>query len=78
MERQEKDNMLSTSLVFKSFSEAIAFIIRVALLAEKHDHHPDILHRYKHVELILTTHDEGNIITTKDRKLAEAISELPH
>lgn len=61
---------------FADFSEAFAFISRVALLAEKHDHHPTIVNTYNRVELSLCTHSAGNSITEKDRILAAAISAL--
>jgi len=55
-----------------SFAAAIAFVNRVAGLAEKADHHPDILIEYRHVTLTLTTHDSGGL-TGRDFALAEQI-----
>jgi 4a-hydroxytetrahydrobiopterin dehydratase len=55
-----------------SFKEAIAFVNRVAALAEAADHHPDILVEYRHVTLTLTTHDEGGL-SARDFSLAARI-----
>jgi len=76
MEREKKDNVLFTTMTFKSFSEAVGFMIRVALLAEQQDHHPRMIIDYKKVELRLTTHDAGDTITERDDRLAAAISTL--
>jgi 4a-hydroxytetrahydrobiopterin dehydratase len=60
---------------FGTFSEAWGFLSQVALLAEKHDHHPEIINVYNRVELILATHDvEG--LSERDVRLAHAIDEL--
>ena len=48
----------------------------VAFLAEKHSHHPDWSNVWNSVEINLTTHDAGNIVTDKDRRLAEAIDRV--
>lgn len=73
---QEKDNQLRRSFRFRDFSEAFAFMTRVALLAEKMDHHPYWINVYNSVEIRLSTHDAGDIITEKDRKLAAAIDKI--
>ncbi len=73
---QEQDNKLSRSFEFKDFSEAWAFMNRVALLAEKMDHHPNWSNVYNKVNIELTTHDAGNTVTERDRKLAKAIDKL--
>lgn len=73
---QEKDNQLQRSFRFRDFSEAFAFMTRVALLAEKMDHHPYWINVYNSVEIRLSTHDAGDIITEKDHKLAEAIDKI--
>jgi 4a-hydroxytetrahydrobiopterin dehydratase len=73
---QEIDNKLKKTFVFKDFIEAFGFMTRVALLAEKADHHPWWANVYNKVEIELTTHDAGNIVTEKDRKLAEAIDKV--
>ena len=73
---QETDNKLVRHFVFADFTEAFAFVTRVALLAEKMDHHPFWSNVYNKVTIELTTHDKGNIITEKDRKLAAAIDKI--
>jgi len=60
---------------FKSFTEAIDFINRVAKLAEKEEHHPDIFNSWRTVRLRLTTHDAGGL-TEYDFDLAKKIDEL--
>ena len=60
---------------FKDFSEAFGFLARVAMHAEKVDHHPEFTSVWNRVDFRLTTHDTGGV-TDRDRKLAEAISEL--
>lgn len=73
---QEKENELIKIFMFNNFSEAFAFIGRVALLAEKENHHPTIINTWNKVELRLSTHDAGNIVTEKDLRLAESIDKL--
>lgn len=73
---EEKDNKLYRSFSFKDFSEAFAFMSRVALLAEKQDHHPTWTNTWNKVEIWLCTHDAGNTVTDRDRKLAGAIDKL--
>ena len=72
----EEDNKLKKTFEFKSFTEAFAFMVRVAFLAESHGHHPNWSNVYNKVVIELTTHDKGNIVTEKDRKLAQAIDRL--
>jgi 4a-hydroxytetrahydrobiopterin dehydratase len=72
----EQDNKLYRKFEFKNFSEAFAFMTRVALIAEKMDHHPLWTNVWNTVELWLSTHDAGDIVTEKDRKLAAAINKL--
>jgi 4a-hydroxytetrahydrobiopterin dehydratase len=73
---EEKDNQLYKKFKFKDFSQAFAFMTRVALAAEKMDHHPLWKNVYNEVEIWLNTHDAGNIVTEKDRKLAAKIDAL--
>ncbi len=73
---EEKDNSLYRSLEFRNFSEAFAFMTRVALEAEKMDHHPRWTNVYNKVEIWLNTHSEGDVVTEKDRKLAKKIDAL--
>ena len=70
---EEKNNTLYRKFEFKNFSEAFAFMTRVALEAEKMDHHPDWSNVYNKVEISLSTHSAGDIVTEKDRKLAKKI-----
>ncbi len=70
---KEKENKLYKLFKFKNFSEAFAFMTRVALEAEKMDHHPTWTNTYNQVEIWLSTHDAGDIVTEKDRKLAKNI-----
>lgn len=72
----ESTNKLKKTFQFKDFSEAFAFMTRVALAAEKMDHHPNWFNVYNTVEIELSTHDAGNIVTDKDRKLAAIIDSL--
>lgn len=73
---EETDNKLTRSFVFADFSEAFAFMTRVALAAEKMDHHPWWSNVYNKVTIELNTHDAGNTVTDKDRKLAGQIDKL--
>jgi len=73
---EEKNNTLYRKFQFKDFSEAFAFMTRVALAAEKMDHHPNWSNVYNTVEISLSTHSAGNIVTEKDRKLASKIDTL--
>ena len=72
----ETDNTLKKSFRFRNFVEAFSFMTRVALIAEKMDHHPDWSNQYNVVVIELTSHDAGNKVTAKDRKLAEEIDKL--
>lgn len=73
---KEENNSLKKSFTFKDFSEAFAFMARVALAAEKMDHHPNWSNVYNKVDITLNTHDAGNTVTDKDRKLAAIIDKL--
>ena len=70
---KEENNKLYRAFTFKNFSEAFAFMTRIALEAEKMDHHPLWTNVYNKVEIWLSTHDAGDVVTEKDRKLAKAI-----
>jgi 4a-hydroxytetrahydrobiopterin dehydratase len=72
----EEDNKLYRKFKFKNFSEAFAFMTRVALEAEKMDHHPEWKNVYNTVEVWLSTHDAGDIVTEKDKKLAKKIDAI--
>jgi 4a-hydroxytetrahydrobiopterin dehydratase len=72
----ETNNKLEAKAVFNSFREAVAFIMEVSLIAEKVNHHPRIINEYNKVEIILTTHDAGNIVSDKDLNLAREIEAI--
>ena len=76
MEWKEGNNSLTRTFEFKDFSEAFAFMTRVALIAEKMNHHPEWTNVYNKVSFKLSTHDAGNTVTDRDRKLAAAIDKL--
>ena len=72
----EENNQLKRTFKFKDFIEAFAFMSKVAILSEKQNHHPNWSNVYNTVEICLCTHDAGNVVTEKDRKLAAAIDAL--
>ena len=73
---QEEDNKLTRKFEFKNFSEAFAFMTRVAMEAEKMDHHPTWTNTWNKVDISLNTHSAGNKVTEKDHQLAKAIDAL--
>ena len=73
---EEKENQLYRKFQFKDFNEAFSFMTRVAFIAEKMDHHPRWTNVWNTVEVWLSTHDAGDIVTEKDRKLASKIDSL--
>jgi len=73
---KEEDNKLRKTFKFKDFTEAFAFMTRVAFLAEAKQHHPDWSNSYDTVAIELTSHDAGNKVTDKDHALAKAIDEI--
>ena len=73
---KEENNQLTRTFEFSNFIEAFAFMSKVALLAEKMDHHPSWSNVYNKVDISLSTHSEGNTVTEKDRKLAQEIDAL--
>lgn len=74
--RTEKDWKLSKDFNFKDFSEAFAFMTRVALIVESKQHHPERSNVYNKVTIYLTTHEKGDTVTNKDRELAQEIDQL--
>ncbi len=72
----EKDNTLYQKFTFADFSEAFAFMTRVAIEAEKMNHHPRWTNVWNTVEIWLNTHDAGDIVTEKDRQLSKKIDAL--
>lgn len=73
---KEENNRLQKTFLFKDFVEAFGFMTKVALIAEKMNHHPNWYNVYNRVEISLSTHDAGNVVTQKDRDLAQAIDAL--
>lgn len=73
---KEENNRLKRTFQFKNFNEAFGFMARVALIAEKMDHHPYWTNVYNTVIIELSTHDAGDVVTDKDHKLAKAIDQL--
>ena len=72
----EKNNKLTKSFEFKDFSQAFGFMTRVAIAAEKMNHHPTWTNTWNTVDFELSTHDAGDIVTEKDRQLAKEIDSL--
>lgn len=72
----EEKNRLQASFEFKDFPQAFAFMTEVAIAAEKLGHHPNWSNVWNKVDIQLTTHDAGNIVTDKDRGLAAAIDAI--
>ncbi len=72
----EENNKLHRQFSFRNFSEAFAFMTRVAIEAERINHHPLWSNVYNKVDIWLSTHDAGDIVTEKDHTLAHAIDEL--
>ncbi len=73
---KEENNKLSRTFKFNDFTDASTFMTKVALVAEKMDHHPDWRNVYNTVEIQLSTHNAGDMVTDKDRKLAAKIDRL--
>ncbi|MBY0435878.1 MAG: 4a-hydroxytetrahydrobiopterin dehydratase [Cyclobacteriaceae bacterium] len=73
---KEESNKLKKTFQFKDFSEAFGFMTRVALAAEKMDHHPTWTNTWNTVSIELSTHDAGNVVTARDHALAKAIDQL--
>lgn len=76
MQWKEEDNKLKATFEFKDFVEAFSFMTKVAIHAEKQNHHPWWSNVYNTVNIELCTHDADNTVTEKDRKLAMTITEL--
>ena len=76
MSWNESNGRLRRDFEFGSFTEAFAFMTRVAFIAEKLNHHPEWSNVYNKVTIELTTHDEGNVVTELDRQFAAAVDAL--
>jgi 4a-hydroxytetrahydrobiopterin dehydratase len=72
----EKNNALVKEFTFNNFVDAFAFMTKVAFAAEQQRHHPEWSNVYNRVTITLRTHDAGNIVTDKDKKLAQTIDAL--
>jgi 4a-hydroxytetrahydrobiopterin dehydratase len=73
---KEENNSLKRTFKFNDFTEAFAFMTKVAFLAEKMNHHPEWTNVYNRVEITLSTHDAGNKVTAKDIDMAAAIDKI--
>ncbi|MEQ7798734.1 4a-hydroxytetrahydrobiopterin dehydratase [Pedobacter sp. ASV1-7] len=73
---EEIDKKLYKAVIFKDFQEAFSFMLKVAFLAEKNNHHPKWINEWNKVEIWLSTHDAGNVVTEKDRNLAKEIDKI--
>ena len=73
---KEENNQLKATFKFKDFTEAFSFMTEVAFHAERMNHHPNWSNVWNTVEIALHTHDESNIVTDKDHKLAAAIDKV--
>lgn len=70
---KEENNKLVRTFEFENFVQAFGFMTKVAILAEKQNHHPTWSNTYNTVKIELSTHDAGNVVTEKDTALAAAI-----
>ena len=74
---KKSNNTLEKKFIFKNFSQSLGFVNAVGAIAEKQEHHPDILiFDYRNVKITTTTHDAGNKITEKDERLIKAIDQI--
>ena len=73
---KEENNCLTKTFEFADFIEAFGFMTRAAIVIEKHNHHPEWTNVYNRLTISLTTHDAGNVVTDKDRALADALDKL--
>jgi 4a-hydroxytetrahydrobiopterin dehydratase len=73
---KQVENELVASFTFQDFVAAFAFMMEVAFIAEKMNHHPFWINVYNKVEIRLSTHDANNTITEKDRLLAQQIERI--
>lgn len=76
MSWKEENNKLVASLSFKDFVQAFAFMTEVAIYAEKINHHPTWTNTYNKIDFQLSTHDAGDIVTHKDKDLANIIDKI--
>jgi 4a-hydroxytetrahydrobiopterin dehydratase len=76
MEWKEENNALVKTFTFKTFADAMAWMVKAAFDIEKMNHHPEWTNVYNRVTVKLSTHDAGNTVTDKDRKLAQALDKV--
>ena len=74
-ERDEDSGGIVRRLEFPQSADAIAFVNRVATIADEHDHHPDIDIRYRRLKVVLVSHDVGGL-SDRDFRMAKLIDEL--
>jgi 4a-hydroxytetrahydrobiopterin dehydratase len=72
----ERNNALHKTFVFSTFQEAITWMVKASVHIEQLNHHPKWTNVYNTVTVELSTHDEGNIVTEKDRKLAQLLDSI--
>ena len=73
---KEENNTLKKTFTFVDFTEAFAFMTRVAFIAERMDHHPEWSNVWNKVNIDLRTHSAGNTVTEKDRTMVAEIDKL--
>ncbi|MBY5957776.1 4a-hydroxytetrahydrobiopterin dehydratase [Membranicola marinus] len=73
---KESNDTLKATFEFDDFVQAFGFMTQVAITAQSQNHHPTWTNTYNKVEFELSTHDAGDVVTEKDRKLAESINEI--
>jgi len=73
---KERDNTLYRRFEFADFAEAFAFMTKVAVVAERLNHHPDWSQSWNVVELVLSSHEVGRKVTARDHALAEEIDRV--
>jgi 4a-hydroxytetrahydrobiopterin dehydratase len=73
---KKESNTLIGHFQFDNFSMAFSFMTQIALLSEKMNHHPNWSNSWNKVDIRLTTHDAGNVITQKDKDLAKGITKI--
>lgn len=72
----EHNNKLQKTFKFKSFADAIGWMVKAAVIIDEMDHHPEWTNVYNKVHVSLCTHEAGNTITEKDRELAKQLDRL--
>ncbi len=76
MKWKKENDTLTKTFKFKDFTQAFGFMTKVAMVAEKMNHHPTWTNTWNTVSFKLSTHDAGDIVTDLDRKLAKAIDAM--